>query len=72
MTRQELERFSEEFACGVAVVELALGRSIWRLCGCSLVGSMRKIRFGVAVRSLMRRFEERVVFWLEASGRRNE
>ena len=38
MTRQELERFSEEFASGVAVVELASGRSIWRSRGCSLVG----------------------------------
>ena len=53
MTRQELERFSEEFASGVAVVELASGRSIWRSRGCSLVGLMRKIRFGVAARSLM-------------------
>ena len=38
MTRQELERFSEEFASGVAVVELASGRSIWRSRGGSSVG----------------------------------
>ena len=51
---------------------VALGRRIWRLCGRSLVGLMREIRFEVAVRSLMRWFEERVVLGLEASGRRNE
>ena len=38
MTGRELERFSEEFASGVAVVELASGRSIKRSCGCLLVG----------------------------------
>jgi len=51
MTEREWERFSEELACGIAVMELALGRSIWRLRVCLLVGSMREIRFRVAVRS---------------------
>ena len=47
MTRQELERFSEEFASGVAVVDLASGRSIWRSRGCLLVGLMRMMLFGL-------------------------
>ena len=51
---------------------VASGRRIWRLRGRSLVNLMREIRFEVAVRSLMRRFEEKAVLWLEASGRRNE
>ena len=70
--RARIERFSKELVCGVAVIGVELGRRIWRSRGCSLFGSMREIRFEAVVGSLARRFEERVVFGLEVSGRRNE
>ena len=53
------------------MVRVAFGKRIWRSRGCLLVGSMRESRFEAVVRSLTRRFEERVVFGLEASGREN-
>ena len=45
--------------------------SIWKenleVVGCSLISSMKESRFEAVVRSLMRWFEERVMFGLEAS-----
>ena len=73
MTRQELERFSEDFASGIAVVELALGRSIWRSCGCLLVGLDEED----LVRGRSEEFNEwgsvrEWIFVWSLSGRRNE
>ena len=49
----------------------SIGKENLEVTGCSLIGSMKESRFEDVVRSLTRQFEERVVFGLEASRRKD-